>query len=187
MSRFFARTAFLACALLAFSACDSNDDDGGGSVATADEGEGRAALSGDLSGTLSGSSYASFGTSLTGNESIYVAILDSEVSTGALGSYIGDGLAFSLFPDGTQEGTYSLSLLGSFGVPGGGSAEYSEDAELNDEDQYASSGTVTLTTVSSTRVIGSFDIVLEDLLDDDFEATARGNFNATLIDDSLFD
>ena len=191
MSRLFARTALLACALLAFPACDSNDDDddgGGGGVGTAATGEGRAALSGSLSGSLRGSSYASILESpFTDGTFIYVVLLDSEVATSGLDSYDGDALAFALFPSGDEEGEYRISLLGGFGAPGGGSAGYGEDSEIGDDQYVGGSGTVTLTSVSSTRVIGSFDIDLSDILDDDFAASARGNFNATLIDEALFD
>lgn len=169
----------LLCLVFAFTfvACDSGDDDDGGNGGPGSIGSSNVTVSGAFSDSFSGS--AAFGVAEDGS-SFSLAIFEGGFpTTGAFG-----GAVIGIGRDGGRpgEGTYPLDASSS-----GFGAGYASDIGVTTGGTFVGNetGTLTITSSSSDRIVGSFTFTgpgssLSGPLGD---ATVEGSFSAEFVSD----
>jgi hypothetical protein len=158
---------------LTFTSCDSDEDgdgNGGGTV-----GEGQVTVTGDIDRSFSGS--AVFGAYPEGG--FEIALFEGSSAENPTGQFL------TLGSDGgvPDEGTYDINDLGTgdtvFGV-------YQTDTSSSSGfiSVFAESGTLTITSSSSDRLVGSFSFEGSLFSENGTQGTARveGTFNAIFVD-----
>lgn len=179
---FFLMFGFAITSPVVFMGCDSDsteDGDGGGGGGggpAPGPGEARVAISGAASGSFTGDAFFTTDFDDTG-EGFAIVLFDGSVVT------LSDFVVFGNLGDRPAPGEYDISLFN----PGGFFAYYfgftSAEVSIG---LFAESGTLTITSSSSERVVGAFSFTGPATDGDGMEigaVTVSGSFSAVFVED----
>lgn len=163
---------------LTFAACDSDGDgdSNGNGNGNSDIGNANVTISGDVSGSFSGS--AIFGADAEDGTGFTIVLFDQTITTLATGQFVAMGT------DGERPSPGQYDFEAASGVSFGG-GYFSSDGSTTGTIVSAQSGTLTITSSSSDQVSGNFTFTGQAISNGGVAGTATvsGSFTAELINE----